>query len=98
MAASLYSTRAACAMLGIDRTTLLRWLHRAGMQSMHDPADMRITGYTRSQLVKLAKDHHRALDKPPAEPEPSRRMRELEHEGETLKARVARIEAHLGLV
>ena len=89
----LYSTRDACAMLGIDRTTLLRWLRAMGMQSMHDPADKRITGYTHKQLAELADLHHRRLDEPPAEPEPSRRMRELEHRVEVLEAAVARLEA-----
>lgn len=99
MADGCNSTRDAARMVGdISEATLRGWAKAAGIRTSDDPADQRVRGWTHDELKHLAELHGRALGKPPAEPEPSRRMRKLEHEVELLKERVARLEAHLGLV
>jgi hypothetical protein len=96
MARAIYATRDAATMLNVSQATLRDWAHKAGIHTQDDPADQRVRGWTLGELQHLASAHHRMLGKPPIEPEPSRRMRELEHEVELLKERVARLEGRQG--
>lgn len=88
VARAIYSTRDAATMLNVSQATLRGWAHRAGIHTQDDPTDERVRGWTYGELKHLADLRGRTLGKPPVEPEPSRRMRELEHEVEELKTEV----------
>jgi hypothetical protein len=91
-AQGLYTTRDAYTMLHIDRTTLKHWLAAAGMRSVDDPADKRVSGYTHKQIAHLANVHHVMLGEAQKEPK-SRRMLRLEHEVDVLQQEVAELKA-----
>lgn len=94
MARALYTTRDAAAMLNVGQNTLRDWALKAGIQRINDKTyDKRVMGWTLGELQHIADLHHRKLGKPPAEPEPSRRMRELTARVAALEAEVAELKA-----
>ena len=97
VARAIYATSVAAGMMHCSQATLRDWARKLGIHTQGNPADLRERGWTLGELEHIAAAHNRRLGKPPVEPEPSRRMRELEHQVEVLKAAVARLQAHLGL-
>lgn len=76
-----YSIRATCKLLSIDRATLYRWLHSAGIEIHRDALDFRFRYLTRTELTLLALKHKRSIIELP--------------ETLTLTERVERLEAQV---
>src|SRR5262249_31206711 len=58
-----YTLTRACAMLGIDKVTLWRWMREAHIKPVRDPGDWRKRRLSAEQFMQLASRHGRLVVK-----------------------------------